>query len=81
MDTNQVAEVQRDAQLLCLMVAQGLSEDDARSHLGGISAAGKTMRMIERHELVVMISGPDFTPHLFTVDQGLKDYCEKHLVE
>jgi hypothetical protein len=34
------------------------------------------MKRIEEREIVVMITGPDFQPHLVFVDEGLKHYMD-----
>ena len=40
------------------------------------SGADIIMKQIEQRKMVVMITGPNFRPHLVAVDEGLKDYVE-----
>ena len=77
MSENQVAEqLRNDAQLLCLKVAQGLGDASFHPDVGKISGGDLIMKQIEQRKMVVMITGPDFRPHLIAVDKVLKDYVE-----
>ena len=77
MSENQVAEqLRNDARQFCLKVAQGLGEDSFHPDIGKISGEDLIMKQIEQRKMVVLITGPDFQPHLTAVDKVLKDYVE-----
>jgi len=77
MSENPAAEqLRKDAQQLCLKVAQGSRGAYTHPEVGKNSGGGFIMKQIEQRKMVVMITGPNFRPHLVAVDEGLKDYVE-----
>lgn len=77
MSENSTAEeLRKDAQQLCLKVAQGTGDAYIHPEVGKNSGGGFIMKQIEQRKMVVMITGPNFRPHLVAVDEGLKDYVE-----
>jgi hypothetical protein len=69
-------QLRKDAQQLCLKVAQVSGDAYTHPDVGKISGGGMIMKQIEQRKMVVMITGPDFRPYLVAVDEGLKDYVE-----
>ena len=77
MSENPVSEeLRKDAQLLCLKVAQGSGDAYTHPDVGQDSGGSLIMKQIEQRKMVVMITGPDFRPYLVAVDEGLRDYVE-----
>jgi hypothetical protein len=77
MSENLTAEqLRKDAQQLCLNVAQSSGDAYIHPEVGKNSGGGFVMKQIEQRKMVVMITGPNFRPHLVAVDEGLKDYVE-----
>ena len=69
-------QLRKDAEQLCLKVAQ-VSGDSYIQPEGGKNSGGSfILKQIEQRKMVVMITGPNFRPHLVAVDEGLKDYIE-----
>jgi hypothetical protein len=69
-------QLRKDARQLCLKVAQSSGDAYIHPDVGKNSGGGFIMKQIEQRKMVVMITGPNFRPHLVAVDEGLKDYVE-----
>ncbi len=75
-ETPEAEQLRKDAKQLCLKVAQGSGDAYIHPDVGKISGGDLIMRQIQQRKKVVMITGPDFRPHVIAVDEGLKDYIE-----
>lgn len=75
-ETSSAEQLRKDAQQLCLNVAQASGDAFIQPEVGKNSGGSFIMKQIEQRKMVVMITGPNFRPHLVAVDEGLKDYVE-----
>jgi len=68
--------LQKDARLFCLKVVQGLGGSFTYPGDDGSSGGDSIMKRIEERDMIVMITGPHFQPHLVFVDEDLKHYLD-----
>jgi hypothetical protein len=68
--------LRKDARLFCSKVVQGLGDSFTCPGDDHSSSGDLIMKRIEAREIIVMITGPNFQPHLVFVDEELKHYMD-----
>jgi hypothetical protein len=68
--------LRKDARLFCLKVVEGLGDSFTCPGDDHAPSGTAIMKRIEARQIIVMITGPNFQPHLVFVDEDLKHYMD-----